>query len=70
KQKIDRGMRALINEGMRDNSIRECDPKITAFAIAGAMNWVAHWYKHDESLTAEDIAQRFIELFDQGLQPR
>lgn len=70
KQKIDRGMRALITEGMRDGSIRACDPKITAFAIAGAMNWVAHWYRHDDSLTAEDIAQRFIDLFDQGLQPR
>lgn len=70
KQRIDRGMRSLITEGIRDGSIRDCDPKITAFAIAGAMNWVAHWYRHDESLTHADIAQRFIELFDQGLQPR
>jgi AcrR family transcriptional regulator len=70
KQKIDRGMRALIAEGVQDGSIRKCDPKITAFAIAGALNWVAHWYRHDESLAPDDIAQRFIELFDQGLQPR
>jgi AcrR family transcriptional regulator len=70
KQKIDRGMRAIISDGIRDGSIRECDPKMTAFAIAGAMNWVAHWYRHDDTLTAEDIAQRFIDLFDQGLKPR
>jgi AcrR family transcriptional regulator len=70
KQKIDRGMRAIITEGIRDGSIRECDPKMTAFAIAGAINWVAHWYRHDDSLTHEEIAQRFIDLFDQGLKPR
>lgn len=70
KQKIDRGMRAFIADGIRDGSIRDCDPKMTAFAIAGAMNWVAHWYRHDDKLSHDEIARRFIELFDQGLQPR
>ena len=53
-----------------DGSIRKCDAKMTAFALAGALNWIAYWYRSDEALTAAEIAKRFIELFDLGLQPR
>lgn len=70
KSQIDRGLRRLIEEGAADGSIRKCDAKITAFAIAGALNWVAHWYRIDESLSAAEVAERFIELFDLGLKPR
>jgi hypothetical protein len=70
KSKIDHGMRLLITEGVRDGSIRDCDPKMTAFAIAGALNWMAHWYRNDDSLTPTEISRRFIDLFDLGLKPR
>ena len=45
KAEIDRGMRRLLEEGMRDGSIGPCNPKMTAFAMAGALNWIAHWYR-------------------------
>lgn len=70
KAQIDRGMRGLIEEGMADGSIRDCDAKMTAFALAGAMNWIAYWYRSGEALSASEIAARFIDLFEQGLQPR
>ena len=70
KSDIDHGIRQLIEEGAVDGSIRKCDAKITAFALAGAMNWIAYWYRSDDSLTAPEIADRFIELFLLGVQPR
>lgn len=70
KSEIDQGLRRLLQEGASDGSLRKCDAKMTAFAIAGSLNWIAHWYRSDESLTAAEIAARFIELFDLGLQPR
>lgn len=70
KAEIDYGIRALIQAGIEDGSIRECDPKMTAFAIAGALNWMAHWYRDDASLSAEEIAARFIEVFEHGLASR
>ena len=45
KSEIDQGIRRLLREGREDGSIRECDPKLTAFAMAGALNWIAHWYR-------------------------
>jgi hypothetical protein len=70
KSEIDHGIRRLIKQGAVDGSIRKCDEKITAFAVAGAMNWIAYWYRSDDSLTAREIANRFIDLFVLGLQPR
>src|SRR5258705_5311738 len=70
KPEIDQGIRALVSAGIQDGSIRKCDAKITAFALAGAMNWIAYWYDSSEALTPADIAQRFIELFLKGLEPR
>jgi hypothetical protein len=70
KSQIDQGLRHLIKEGQLDGSIRKCDPKMTAFALAGALNWIAYWYRSGEALSAAEIAKRFIELFDLGLRPR
>jgi len=70
KSEIDQGLRRLIRAGAADGSIRACDEKMTAFALAGALNWIAHWYRSDDELAASDIAQRFVELFELGLQPR
>ena len=70
KSEIDRGIRQLIREGIEDGSIRPCDPKMTSFALAGALNWIAHWHKADDALSPAEIATRFIEIFDLGLRPR
>lgn len=70
KAGIDRRMRALIEAGVADGSIRECDPKMTAFALAGALNWMGHWYRDDASLRPMEIADRFIDVFNRGLRGR
>ncbi len=68
KAGIDRRMRALIEAGVADGSVRPCDSKMTAFALAGALNWMGHWYREDASLKPLEIADRFIEIFNRGLR--
>jgi len=70
KAGIDRRMRALIDAGVTDGSIRACDTKMTAFALAGALNWMGHWYREDASLNPQEIADRFIDVFNRGLRGR
>jgi len=70
KREIDRGMRRLLQEGMDDGSIGDCDPKMTAFAMAGALNWIAHWYREGQPLAAPEVAEAFVEVFARGLRPR
>jgi len=70
KSEIDQGIRRLIREGVQDGSIGPCDPKMAAFALAGALNWIAHWYREDRSLTGAEIADAFVTIFEAGMRPR
>jgi AcrR family transcriptional regulator len=70
KSEIDRGIRKLLDDGAHDGSINTHDPKMTAFALAGALNWIAHWYRENQSMTAAEIADAFVRIFNLGLVPR
>lgn len=70
KSEIDQGIRRLIRDGIQDGSIHPCDPKMTAFALAGALNWIAHWYRESQSMTGAQIADAFVTVFENGLRPR
>jgi len=70
KAEIDQGIRRLLREGVRDGSIQPCDVKMTAFALAGALNWIPHWFREKQALTPAQIADAFVTLFEEGLRPR
>jgi AcrR family transcriptional regulator len=70
KSEIDQSIRRLLDEGIKDGSIDTQDPKMTAFALAGALNWIAHWYRENQSMTAAEIAEAFVHIFNSGLTPR
>jgi AcrR family transcriptional regulator len=70
KSEIDHGIRRLLERGAEDGSINAHDPKMTAFALAGALNWIAHWYRENQSMTAAEIAEAFVRIFNFGLTPR
>jgi AcrR family transcriptional regulator len=67
KRKIDRRLRGFIQEGIEDGSIAQCDTKIAAFSIAGALNWICMWYEPEGALSAEEIATQFARTLTQGL---
>ena len=67
KTEIDRGIRGLVRDGIDEGTFRDHDPKMVAFALAGALNWITHWHREDAALTPDEIADRFFALFDGGL---
>ena len=70
KSEIDQGIRRLLEDGIRDGSLQVQDLKMTSFALAGALNWIAHWYRENQSMTPAEIAEAFIRIFNLGLAPR
>jgi AcrR family transcriptional regulator len=70
KVEIDQGIRRLLREGVKDGSVEPCDVKMTAFALAGALNWIAHWYRANHGMTAAQVADAFVKIFEEGLRPR
>jgi AcrR family transcriptional regulator len=67
KRKIDRRLRGFLQEGVADGSIAPCDPKLAAFAIAGALNWICIWYEPNGPNSPEEIAAQFAKTLTLGL---
>jgi AcrR family transcriptional regulator len=70
KREVDLYLRSFIREGINDGTIRSCDIKITAFSIAGAVNSLAHWFKPDADLSAEQVAAAFARTLTEGIANR
>lgn len=70
KRRIDASIRGYIEEGIVDGSLVDCDPKLAAFAVAGAINWIGTWYRPDGGLSRDSIATGFAELLTRGLASR
>lgn len=70
KAAIDHEFRRLIQQGIAEGSIAPCDPKIAAFTLAGALSWIARWYRPGGALEPDEIAAQCIGLIVNGLVPR
>ncbi len=70
RDRFERLWRDLIQEG-KDAGVFTCpSPSLTARAVLGVMNWTITWYRPDGSLSAEEIASQFADLFLSGLLVR
>lgn len=70
KREIDEILRAVIEEGMRDGSLAPGDARVVGFTIAGALNWIARWYRPEGGMTAEEVARGTVATLMAGLVPR
>lgn len=62
-------LRTLIEEGIRDEAFRPVDAKLAAFAVLGAINWMARWYREGGGTRPEEIGRFFADLFVRALKP-
>ncbi len=70
KREIDDALRAMISDGVADGSIDAPDIRLTAFTLAGALNWPARWHRTEGSESAETIATTMVDILTNGLAPR
>jgi AcrR family transcriptional regulator len=66
RDKYERGVRDLIAAGQRQGLVRAGAPKLQAFALLGALNWVARWYRPGAGDT-DEIMRSFREQLLRGL---
>lgn len=67
RDEFDRGLRAIIQQGMDQGRFAAGDPKILAFAVMGAVNWITKWYDPDGPMTSAQIGQAFADYLVGGL---
>ena len=70
RDRYEGGVRALIRQSIAEGAFRPVDPKTAAFAIFGAINWIARWYRPDGSLTAAELGRQFADHLTGGLTCR
>jgi AcrR family transcriptional regulator len=65
---FDHGVRQVIANGMEAGVFAPGDPKLLAFALFGAVNWIPRWYNPDGQSTSQNIADLFADFFVAGLR--
>ena len=65
---FDKGVRRVIEQGMATGVFAEGDPKLLAFALFGAVNWIPRWYSPDGPASSQAIANLFADFFVAGFR--
>jgi AcrR family transcriptional regulator len=68
RDQFDRGVRKLVEEGMSAGTFAVGDPKLLAFALFGAVNWIPRWYNPEGPASSQTIADLFADFFIAGLR--
>lgn len=67
---IDRLLRSILQDGMKDGSLATVDPKTTASFIFGALNWICHWYHTEGEVTPKALKQQALGFVLHGVDKR
>lgn len=67
RDRYERKLRAVVEQGQRSRVFVKCDPKLATLAMLGAMNWAVKWYRPEGPMSVDGIAHAFAELFVRGL---
>ena len=70
RDRFERLWRDLIQEGQAQGLFNCADPALAARYLMGVMNWTITWYRPEGSLTPEDLASQYGDLFLAGLLNR
>ncbi len=70
RDSYERVLRGLIEQGIAESQFREVDPKIAVFAVLGAINWIARWYRPEGAVQAGDLGSQFADYLLGGLLRR
>src|SRR5262249_34423375 len=67
KDRYDKGIEALVVEGVRRGAFRDVPPRLVVFGLLGMLNWIYKWYNPRGRWGAEEISAAFLSLVEGGL---
>jgi AcrR family transcriptional regulator len=70
RDRYERALRRMVRDGVASGDFRGVNPKTAVFAILGAINWIARWYRPDGALRPEEIGADFADQLLRGLTCR
>jgi len=67
KDRYDKGVERIVDEGVRSGVFRDVPSRLVVFALLGMVNWVHKWYNPRGRWGAEEISAAFLSLVEGGL---
>ncbi len=67
KDRYDKGVERIVQEGIRSGIFRDVPPRLVVFGLLGMVNWVHKWYNPAGRWGAEEISAAFLSLIEGGL---
>jgi AcrR family transcriptional regulator len=67
KDRYDKGVERIVQEGIRSGVFRDVPPRLVVFGLLGMVNWVHKWYNPSGRWGAEEISAAFLSLIEGGL---
>ena len=68
RDRFERGVRQVLEDGIAAGHFGAGDPKLLAFAMFGAVNWIPRWFDPEGPASSQQIADLFADFFIRGLQ--
>ena len=68
RDRFDRGVRRIIEEGVAAGLFAADDVKLITFAMMGAVNWIAKWFDPAGEMTSNQIGDAFADYLVGGLK--
>jgi AcrR family transcriptional regulator len=70
RDRYERELRQIIDDGIKSEEFRQVDSRLAAFAILGAINWIARWYQPEGPLQGAELGSEFADYLLGGLSCR
>jgi len=70
RDRYEHEVRKIIDRGIRSGEFRKVDSKLATFAVLGAINWIARWYRPEGEIHAEELGAAFVDQLLGGLRKR
>ena len=59
--------RNIVEGGVKDGTLKPCNPKIATFSMLGSINWMTRWYQIGGEMTTKEVAEEMVAMFVHGL---
>ncbi len=68
RDRYERAVREIVEQGVRSRAFVPCDPKLVTRALLGALNWTAKWYDPEGETPSAGVADAFADYLVRGLR--
>ena len=65
---IELKVREIIQKGIGDNSLRNCNSMILAILLFDSLNGITSWYKSDGQINQEELTKEVLSLVSRGVK--